>query len=134
MTQANLWPHPPAEWQTHPLMNQGDPRCLKKFVLHNAEHPAIYEEFEKLALQVKASGRTRYSQWIIANVIRWHRDLGVSKGDFKISNDFIAYYVRLLMIRHPEFADFFSIKTMKRRRRTMPGKFQLAEAPRDGLE
>jgi hypothetical protein len=36
--------------------------------------------------------------------------------DFKINNDFIALYTRLLIWHHPVFDGFFEIRGMKRQR------------------
>jgi hypothetical protein len=41
------------------------------------------------------------SAWLIVNRIRWETTVETSSGDFKISNNFIAYYARLFMDEHP---------------------------------
>jgi hypothetical protein len=47
------------------------------------------------------------------NRIRWETTVETLGGDFKISNNFIAYYSRLFMDEHPEYRGFFRTKTLK---------------------
>jgi len=47
------------------------------------------------------------------NRMRWETALQTTGDEFKIRNDFIAYYARLFMAYHPEHEGFFRIKRMK---------------------
>jgi len=94
-----------------------DPRLIAKFIEYHYANPHIYDEFERLADAMRNAGRKAYSQWAIVNVIRWNHDLKTDAQDFKISNDYIALYPRLLIFRRPEFDGFFTLKPMKPRRR-----------------
>ena len=95
------------------LFGNADPKLLKKFKAYHLSNPDVYSEFRKYAHRMKSTGRPRYSAWCIFNVIRWHTDLKTSGVEFKISNDYIALYPRLLIYNEPEFEGFFSIKAMK---------------------
>jgi len=46
--------------------------------------------------------------------MRWDFEISTnSNTEFKISNDFIALYSRLLIFRDPSFLGFFTLKPMK---------------------
>jgi hypothetical protein len=88
----------------------------------HSDNPQVWLYFERFAFEAvcfKAvcKGKTRISPWLIINRIRCLVSLGaidiVTNGaDFKISNDYIAFYARLWRARHPEYADLFHIKPM----------------------
>jgi hypothetical protein len=88
---------------------------LERFRKFHTENPGVYEEFKRLAFEMKGNGRTRYSAETIINVIRWHRDLHTRGDVFEINNDFKSIYVRLLIHRHPEFRDFFELRQVRSR-------------------
>lgn len=88
-------------------------RTITRFKKFHAENPDVYREFKRLAFQMKATGRSKYSAHAIIEVIRWHRDLTTTGDVFKINNDFRSIYVRLLIYHHPEFREFFELRVMK---------------------
>jgi len=77
------------------------------------ENPHVYELFERFSLQAIGSGRKNFSHWLIMNRIRWETAITTTGDEFKIRNDFIAYYARLFMALHPEYDGFFRIREMK---------------------
>tara|TARA_E500000081_G_scaffold98253_1_gene99324 strand:+ start:97 stop:372 length:276 start_codon:yes stop_codon:yes gene_type:complete len=79
---------------------------------HN-ENPHIYEAFEKYSLYAISRGKQKLSAWLIINRLRWDTEVETTGGEFKISNDFIAYYARLFMAYNPEYEGFFNVKKMK---------------------
>lgn len=78
------------------------------------ENPHVYELFERFAFEAIGKGHDRLSAWLIVNRIRWETTVETNGGDFKISNDFIAYYSRLFMHMHPEYDGFFRTKELRR--------------------
>lgn len=89
-----------------------DKRLLQKFSNYHRENPDVWFAFEAKCHEIYAHGRTKYSGWVIINAIRWEHDL-TSTDAFKINNDFIALYVRLMIHHYPEFEDFFEMRQMK---------------------
>lgn len=77
------------------------------------ENPEVYEMFERFTREAISHGHKRLSAWLIVNRIRWETSVVTKGEDFKVSNDFIAYYARLFMALNPEFAGFFVTKTLK---------------------
>ncbi len=68
--------------------------------------------FERFALEAIYHGRKKISHWLIINRIRWETTIVTTGGDFKISNDHIAFYARLWKAKHPEHKDLFTTKRM----------------------
>ena len=90
-----------------------DVSLLESFKKFHKENPKIYELFEKFSDDAKRAGRKRFSHWMIINRIRWYTSVETTGVEFKISNDFITMYARLLTLRRPEFDGFFSLKKLK---------------------
>lgn len=79
-------------------------------------NPQVYELFKEFTFQATRRGHRRLSAWLVVNRIRWETAVETSGGDFKISNDFIAYYARLFMDENPDFRGFFRTKPLKEER------------------
>jgi len=75
----------------------------------------VYELFEHYAFKAIRSGKTKCSAWLIVNRIRWDEEVETS-GEFKIKNEYIAYYSRYFMYLHPEHRGFFDIKRLTNER------------------
>ena len=80
---------------------------------HN-ENPEFFDLFERFTFEAISKGHNRLSAWLIANRIRWETMIVTTGDDYKISNDFIAFYSRYFMHKHPQYKGFFKTKTMKR--------------------
>ena len=85
---------------------------LKWWRWHNA-NPDVYDMFERFALDAIRQGHTNLSAWLIVNRIRWEVAMETSGDDFKISNDFIAYYARLFHAKNKQHEGFFRTKKLK---------------------
>lgn len=85
---------------------------LKWWGWHKA-NPHVYDMFERFALDAIQQGHTHLSAWLIVNRIRWEVAMETSGDDFKISNDFIAYYARLFHANHKKHEGFFRTKKLK---------------------
>lgn len=79
------------------------------------QNPDVYRLFEAFAFEAIDRGHRKLSAWLVVNRIRWETAVVTSGDDFKISNDFIAFYARHFMEQHPEHQGFFRTKPMKRR-------------------
>jgi hypothetical protein len=78
---------------------------------HNA-NPAVWDYFEKFSLDAVRRGTKKISHWLIINRIRWEVYIVTTGKDFKISNDFIAFYARLWKLRYPQHRELFNTKRM----------------------
>ena len=78
----------------------------------HTDNPEVWQLFERFAFEAVSKGRTRISHWLIINRIRWEVSIVTNGVDFKISNDYIAFYARLWRAKHPAHKDLFNIKRM----------------------
>lgn len=98
------------------IFRDADPKFLKKFIDYHHKNPDLYSLFERFAFEAKGSGRQRFSIWMIANRARWYSMIATHGKEFKVSNDYLACYARLLIWKNPEFEGFFQLKEMKKNR------------------
>lgn len=91
------------------------PNVVARFKAWHYQNPHIYEHFKTLAYEMKATGRTRYSARTIIEVMRWHYNLQTRGNVFKVNDDFVPIYVRLLICDHPEFFGFFELRKVRSR-------------------
>ncbi len=78
------------------------------------DNPHVYRLFTQFTLDVVNAGHSHYSSKAIFERIRWHTEIETSGEPFKMSNNYTAYYARLFMHEHPEYREFFRIKTLRR--------------------
>ena len=85
-----------------------------KWWLWHKKNPHVYELFKKFTLIAIDRGHKQMIAWLIVNRIRCETSVETSGNDFKISNDFIAYYARLFMHDYPQYEGFFRTKRLTR--------------------
>ena len=75
-------------------------------------NPQEWLLFERFAHEALSHGHRKISHWLIINRIRWETAIVTTGGDFKISNDYIAFYARLWKAKYPQHKDLFNTKRM----------------------
>lgn len=95
------------------FFDEVDPQTRAEFNAYHKANPDIFKMFFEFASEILRTGRKQYSAKTIMERIRWEKDLKNSKEDFKINNNYTAYYARGLMQRYPEFIGFFEIRQTK---------------------
>lgn len=75
-------------------------------------NPQVWELFERFSFEAIQRGHKKISHWLIINRIRWETTIITQGGDFKISNDYIAFYARLFRAKHPQHKNLFNVKKM----------------------
>jgi hypothetical protein len=91
-----------------PLFSWFSLRAIEGFKKFHEKNPHVYSEFKRLAHEIKATGRKKYSVDAIIHVIRWNYDIQTTGRNFKISNNIRSIYGRLLAYQEPEFNEFFN--------------------------
>ena len=80
----------------------------KQVTAYHEKHPEVWEMFEEFAFSMINRGFDNYSVNAIFERIRWEKDAG---GDgitqFKIGNNYRAFYARRFMKKHPQHEGFF---------------------------
>jgi len=80
---------------------------------YHRENPMVWEYFKKFSFEAIAKGRSRISHWLIINRIRWEVYIVTTGEEFKISNNYIAFYARLWQQTFPKHKDLFYTKPMQ---------------------
>lgn len=75
-------------------------------------NPQVWTLFERFSWEAINHGHKKISHWLIINRIRWETAIVTTGGDFKISNDYIAFYARLWKAKYPAYKDLFNTKRM----------------------
>jgi len=88
------------------------PSICNKFYRYHKENPRVAEWFLKAARSLKAEQqRSRYAIKALAERIRWNVQMGIIKTDgFRISNDVVACYGRLVLMQDPSLCGLFTLK------------------------
>jgi hypothetical protein len=103
----------PADPRWQRLFADADPRLVERFLAYHERNPDFYALFTRFADQAREAGRVRFSHWMIGNRIRWYTAVETSGRNYKVSNDYLACFVRLLVYERPEFDGLFTLRPMK---------------------
>lgn len=97
--------------------NGVDSGVLADFADFHLKNPKIFLKFKEYSNEMMKSGIKKYSAWPIIGRIRYEYDLANAKNKtnkrFKINNNYIALYSRLLISYDKKFDVFFELRSMK---------------------
>ena len=90
-----------------------EPTMTERFEALMASRPDIYELMVKLARDVKGRGIEDYGMKAIFERARWHFRVERGEADFKLNNNYTAFYAREIMAREPDLDGFFKTRRRK---------------------
>ena len=71
-------------------------------------HPEVWDLFVRFTLEMIGRGFSKYSSKAIFERIRWEKDAGGDgKTQFKLNNNYTAFYARRFMKMYPKHLGFF---------------------------
>jgi hypothetical protein len=76
----------------------------------NRRNPAVYALLVKYAREAVAAGRTRIGIELLWNRMRWDWLVQTDSDDYKLNQNFKAWYARLIMLREADLADIFETR------------------------
>jgi hypothetical protein len=83
----------------------------KRFERFHAENPSVYTTLVRLAREwVKRTGRHQIGIGALYERARWEIALATNDPDFRINNNFRAYYARLIMCQEPDLTELFDLR------------------------
>jgi hypothetical protein len=82
------------------------------FEKYNQENPQIYTEFKRLTNMLVSRGYKRVGSRQILEAIRWQTMIS-GNDDFKINNNYGAYYSRLFEKDYPWLEGIFEKRSLK---------------------
>lgn len=84
----------------------------RQFWEFHAENPHVYVLFHRFTMEAALTGRERFAVSPVIERIRWYTSVETRGDEFKINNNFRAYYARLWMRNNPEYDGLFSTRTL----------------------
>lgn len=102
-----------------PLLDWTDPKdqgekseARLRFERFDAANPMVWELFVKFSRTALRAGRKALSSKLIVERIRWEVYVTTkSEDEFKINNNWTAFYARKFMARYPEYKGFFRTRS-----------------------
>lgn len=83
-----------------------------KFESFHQQFPQVYAELARLARAMKARGFRSYSIMTLYGAARYRLSLD-SGEDYKLNNNHMPHYARLLMEQEPDLAGFFETREIR---------------------
>lgn len=82
------------------------------FQLFHEKNPHVYTLLLDMARKASKNGAKQCSIKMLFEVLRWRTNVETERVDeFKISNSLTAPYARFIMLKNPELAGIFNLKT-----------------------
>src|SRR5690242_15420050 len=98
------------------LMDAPDKATLAFLAFHH-ENPAVFATFRDIAVRLYKRGVRHYGARCIMEVVRYESALRMAGEPWKVNNNYVPYYARLLMAQDSRFVGFFEIRESSQRRR-----------------
>lgn len=85
-----------------------DPR-VRAFWSFHQRNPDVYGRLKGMALRLRDRGHKHYGVKGLFEVMRWHHALATT-DEWKLNNNYTAFYARLLMREVPALRGFFVVR------------------------
>jgi len=82
----------------------------EKFEEYHRDNPHVFRLFKQYSEQALDRGYTKFSAKAVFERLRWHYQMETVGDDFKLNNNYTAYYARLLMQSDIRFQNFFELR------------------------
>lgn len=89
-----------------------DINTINLFLGWHTKNPQVWKMFESVALEAIQNGIERWGAKGIAEVVRWRLSIE-KKGEFKLNNNFPAYYARVFALKYPRHKEFFEFREVR---------------------
>ncbi len=85
----------------------------ERFEAFHDANPWVCRALEQLTADLVGRGRRRIGIKSLFEVLRWHYNRATEGDDFRLNNSYTSRYARLLIDRHPEWADVFETRELR---------------------
>ena len=82
-------------------------------------NPQVYFLFSRFATEAAQANRGRFGVGAIFERMRWFTTVETRGEEYKLNNNYRAYYGRLWMRNNPEYDGFFSTRTLHAKKITV---------------
>jgi len=109
------------------ILNNRHEEMIKDCIAFHDANPEVWDMFVHFTYEIITKGYENYSVNAIFERIRWEKDMG---GDglsqFKLNNNYRAFYARRFMNMYPEHVGFFRTRELKSINKPATGMPELA--------
>lgn len=85
----------------------------ERFLKFHEENPQVYANLVEMAKEAKKNGLRKIGFRQMWESLRWN--IGMTTGkDYKLNNNYVPHYARLLMDTVPELAGMFETRSIRR--------------------
>lgn len=98
------------------LMDAPDKATLAFLDFHH-KNPEVWALFRDLCLRLYKRGVRHYGARCVMEVVRYESAIHTEGQPWKINNNYVPFYARLLMAQDQRFVGFFELRTSKQRKR-----------------
>lgn len=77
------------------------------FLEFHRQNPHVYERLLELSLDLAKRGHEHYGMKGLFEVLRWEEAMATKGSQFKLNNNYTAFYARMIMKRAPRLRGFF---------------------------
>jgi len=98
------------------LMDAPDKATLTFLDFHH-KNPEVWALFRDICLRLYQRGVRHYGARCVMEVVRYESALRTEGQPWKINNNHVPFYARLLMTQDQRFAQFFEIRESRQRKR-----------------
>jgi hypothetical protein len=87
----------------------------QRFDDFHSANPHVYHKLVRMTRDLMDRGHKKIGIAMLFEVLRWQHmmDTDDPYSEFKLNNDYRAYYARLIMDIHPEFQGIFNVRELK---------------------
>lgn len=83
---------------------------VEGFQQFHRDNPHVYTNLVNLTREGIAQGRERIGMKMLFEVLRWNTPLNTSGEDFKLNNNYTAFYARMIEARNPDCRGIFGMR------------------------
>lgn len=88
-----------------------DASIAERFEAFHRENPHVYRTLVRLAREwVNSTGRHKLGIKTLYERARWDIAIATSAPDFKLNNNFTAFYARLIQKQEPDLDGLFNVR------------------------
>lgn len=84
-----------------------------RFESFHEHNPWVADVLERMTTDRLAAGKRKVGIGMLFEVLRWQAGFVTEGDDFRLNNNYRSRYVRLLIERHPEWAEAFETRELK---------------------
>lgn len=85
----------------------------ERFDAFHAANPWVADSLEALVADWLANDNSRVGMKQMVEVVRWEYGRRTKGDEFRLNNNYTSRYARLLIARHPEWADAIEVRELR---------------------